>query len=147
MAICDHKYKFSVIDIGAFGNDCDAGVLSKSLFGKALYDQTLNISHQTRKLPGCNIELPYFVVADEAFQLHKNVMRPYSGRCLSDDKSIFNYRLSRARRVIENTFGILVSRWQIFRRPICAYPSTVGRLVMACVILHNFLMTEIAKKH
>lgn len=29
MAICDHEYKFSVIDIGAFGSDCDAGVLSK----------------------------------------------------------------------------------------------------------------------
>jgi len=106
----------------------------------------LNISHHKRKLPECDIELPYFVVADEAFQLHKNVIRPYSGRCLSDDKSIFNYRLSRARRIIENTFSILVSRWRIFRRPICAYPSTVDRIVIACVILHNFLMAENAKK-
>lgn len=35
-----------------------AGVLSKSLLGKVLYDRTLNISHETRKLPGCDIELP-----------------------------------------------------------------------------------------
>ncbi|XP_039304377.1 uncharacterized protein LOC120357603 [Solenopsis invicta] len=146
MAICDHEYKFTVVDVGAFGSDCDAGVLSKSVFGKALYNRTLNISHETRKLPGCDIELPYFVVDDEAFQLHKNVMRPYSSRYLSDNKSIFNYRLSRARRTIENAFGILVSRWRILRRPICAHPSTVDRYVLACVNLHNFLMTENAKK-
>lgn len=130
----------------AFGSDCDAGVLSKSVFGKALYQRTLNISHETRKLPGSNTELPYFVIGDEAFQLHKNVMRPYSGRFLSNDKSILNYRLSRARRVIENAFGILASRWRIFQRPICAYSATVDRFVIACITLHNFLMTENAKQ-
>lgn len=146
MAVCDHEYKFTLVDVGAFGSDCDAGVLSKSLFGRALYDRTLDITHEVKKLPGCDVELPYFVVADEAFQLHKNVMRPYSGRCLSDDKSMFNYRLSRARRTIENAFGILASRWRIFLRPICAHPSTADRFVMACILLHNFLMTENAKK-
>jgi len=35
MAICDHEYKFTMIEIDAFGSNCDAGVLSKSLFGKA----------------------------------------------------------------------------------------------------------------
>jgi len=48
MAICDHEYKFTMIEVGAFGSDCDAGVLSK-LFGKALYNRTLNISQETRK--------------------------------------------------------------------------------------------------
>ncbi|XP_018365193.1 PREDICTED: uncharacterized protein LOC108762618 [Trachymyrmex cornetzi] len=146
MAMCDHEYKFTVVDVGAFGSNCDAGVLSKSIFGKALYDGTLNIPHKTKKLPQSNINLPYFVVGDEAFQLHKNVMRPYPGRFLSNDKNIFNYRLSRARRVIENAFDILVSKWRILRHPICAHPSTVDRIVTACIFLHNFLMTENAKQ-
>lgn len=56
MAVCDHKYKFILVDVGAFGSDCDAGVLSKSLFGQALYNRTLNISYKTRELPECEVE-------------------------------------------------------------------------------------------
>ena len=50
MAMCDHEYKFTLVYVGAFDSDCDAGVLSKSIFGKVLYDRILNISHETRKL-------------------------------------------------------------------------------------------------
>lgn len=49
---------------------------------------------------------PYMFVGDEGFPLRTYLMRPYSGRSLdSDKKRIYNYRLSRARRVIENCFG------------------------------------------
>lgn len=63
-------------------------------------------------LPYCEqqIAIPFFFVADEAFPLRENVMKPFSkprAGHLSREERIFNYRLSRARRIIENTFGIM----------------------------------------
>ena len=67
-------------------------------------------------------------------------MRPYSGKSLVNKKrKIFNYRLSRARRIIENTFGIMVARWGIFQTTINSEPERVEKIVFPCVALHYYL--------
>lgn len=83
--------------------------------------------------------VPYFLVGDEAFPLTNYMLRPYPGKTLTPERKIYNYRLSRARRVIENTFGILAIQWRIFRRPINASMKTTEKIVQAAVCLHNFL--------
>ena len=84
-----------------------------------------------------------FFVADEAYPLKPYIMRPYPGKSLNNEKNkIFNYRMSRARRVVENAFGILVSRWRMFWQPIIAKPENAIKYVKAAEALHNFLRSE-----
>jgi len=88
---------------------------------------------------GCNYDpLPYYIVGDEIFPLKTWLMRPYPGK-LTEEQRIFNYRQSRARRVIENAFGILVSRWRIFNTPINASIENIESFVKAAIVLHNYL--------
>ncbi|XP_050056164.1 uncharacterized protein LOC114121840 [Aphis gossypii] len=90
--------------------------------------------------------IPYFIVADGAFMMLPNVIRPYPGRSKANlpiDQAVFNYRqnkmLSRTCRCIENTFGIMASKWLIFRQPIIATEETVNAIVQASVVLHNYV--------
>jgi len=70
------------------------------------------------------------------------MMRPYPKNCSERNEIVFNYRLSRARRVIENSFGILATRFRIFRRPIIAGVEKIIAITKASVALHNYLITE-----
>ncbi|KAK4882659.1 hypothetical protein RN001_005978 [Aquatica leii] len=100
LAACDAKYNFTLIDVGAYGSQSDGGIFRESTFEKALNNSSFNLPSE-KPLPGTNTSMPYVFVADEAFPLKKYIMRPYPGRHLVDSKKFFNYRLSRARRIIK----------------------------------------------
>lgn len=55
---------------------------------------------------------------------------------------VFRFRLSRARRIVENAFGIMASTWRILLIRIHAQPETINNIILACCILHNFLRLE-----
>lgn len=106
MALVDADYKFICIDVGGYGSTCDSTVFKNSGFGRKFLsdDPSLNIP-QDAALPMQSIKLPFVIVADEAFPLKRNILRPYPGKNLSDMQRHFNYRLSRARRIVECAFG------------------------------------------
>lgn len=92
-------------------------------------------------------KIPYVIIGDEAFGLSFNVMRPYGGKNLTLKKRIFNYRLSRARRYIECSFGILTNKWRIFHRPLNVATAFAEDIVKACVVLHNFVRVRDGYRH
>lgn len=69
-------------------------------------------------------------------------MKPFNKSQLNENRRIFNYRLSRARRIIKNVFGILVERFGILKNEINLDLHNIAPVVMACSTLHNFLRRE-----
>lgn len=138
LGFCDANYVFTAVDVGAFGSQSDGGILKNTKFAKEILTDNLNLP-QPSKLPNSDKCTPYYFVGDNAFPLKTNLMRPYPGLLLPKEREIFNYRLCRARRVIENTFGILCTRWRVLNNRIEFWPQNADYVVLACVILHNFL--------
>lgn len=95
-----------------------------------------------KPLPERNKEVPFVILADEAFALTNNIMKPYSGvgiYNIGSKERVFNCRLSRARRTVENTFGISSAVFRVLRKPLLLEPEKAELVVMAIVHLHNFL--------
>jgi len=142
LAARDSKYRFTLVDIGAYGSQSDGGIFRQSVFGQRLEETNLNLP-QDNILPRSCTKMPFFLVADEAFPLKPYIMRPYPGRGLSNTQRVFNYRLSRARQTIENNFGILVARLRILKTTIVAKVENIDNIVKAVTVLHNFCLREL----
>ncbi|XP_044584114.1 uncharacterized protein LOC123264735 [Cotesia glomerata] len=139
MAVCDANYLFTLVDIGAYGRRSDGGIFRSSAMGQKFENSDMNIP-KADLLTVDGIPQPYVLVGDEAFQLTNYLLRPYPGRSgLNKEKSIYNYRLSRARRTIENSFGIIVSLWRILKKPIDATVENTIDMIQAIICLHNWL--------
>lgn len=139
LAVADSNYQFLYVDIGSYGKNSDSSIFQSSDFNRGLVNNTLNIP-RGKQLPGTGgPSMPYVFVGDEAFGLSQNILRPYAGKFLSHKKRVFNYRLSRARRYVECTFGILSNKWRIFHKPINVKVEFAVAITKACCILHNYV--------
>ena len=113
LAFGDANYCFTAVDVGQYGKSNDSGAFATSAISKALESNSFNVP-AAEHVEGFADKLPYVTVVDEGLPLKPYQMRPYPGKNLTENRAIFNYRLSRARRIIENIFGILAARWRIF---------------------------------
>ncbi|KAG8223752.1 hypothetical protein J437_LFUL003117 [Ladona fulva] len=99
MAVADSDYRFIYVDVGSYGKDCDSNIFKASSMWKSIVNKELEIPEEKCPSGRTGTKVPYFLVGDEAFALHRHLLRPYGGNNLTVAKRIFNYRLSRARRV------------------------------------------------
>ncbi|PIO23215.1 hypothetical protein AB205_0037980 [Aquarana catesbeiana] len=89
------------------------GVMMHTKIYDQLQNGTLRLPHAHDNVEGLN----FVFVADEAFALGEHLLKHFPMRNLTPEQRIFNYQLSCARMVVENTFDILSSRFRLFLTP------------------------------
>lgn len=148
MAVVDHNYQFIYADVGSEGRASDGGIWKKCTLFADLQDPT-NPLHIPGPAPldGYDGNLAHFFVGDDAFKMSTGLMKPYPLTKLSKKQRIFNYRISRARRIVENAFGILSSKFRLFLKQIDLAPKNVDNAILAGVVLHNFCRQKCGSKY
>ncbi len=83
-------------------------------------------------------DIPLVILGDPAYPLLSWLMKafPDNGR-LTPQQKLFNYRLSRARVVVEHAYGRLKARWRCLMKRIDIDVRNVPELIAACCALHN----------
>jgi hypothetical protein len=131
LAVVDPRYQFLVIDVGAYRRQSDSWISEKPSFYRC-FIHGKNIL-PPKPLPGTDIPIPHVLLGHEGFGLHMYLMRPFPKTTIVNDikGKKFNVWLSRAIRVVENTFRILTKKWRIFLRPINDAAKTATNIVKA----------------
>lgn len=138
-ALVDADYNFIYVDVGCQGRFSDGGVFKNCQLSKRLATGSLGLPEKSC-LPQKNKEIPYVFLGDEAFALSENVMKSFSGTYRKGSaERIFIYRLSRARRVVENAFGICSAVFRVLRKPLLLEPEKAQLIVLTVIYLNNFL--------
>ncbi|XP_036320426.1 uncharacterized protein LOC118734932 [Rhagoletis pomonella] len=137
LALVDAHCRFLFVDVGTNGRANDAGVLQRSPLKQILENEE---SLPRDSAVGRRRNLPYVVVADDAFPLQRHIMKHYPYHTNNKKKQIYNLRLSRARHVVEHAFGILCNRFRVFLTTMNVKVETVEKITLACIVLHNFLL-------
>ena len=146
LALVDSDYKFLWIGVGHPGSMSDAQIFNNSELRQKIEDGTIGFP-APQPIPGEQRPLPYFILGDDAFAMKTWLMKPQSRRNMNHDQRIYNYRISRGRRIVENVFGVLSSRFRVLRTTIQFQAQHVTRIIYACCILHNLMRMRFRNGH
>ena len=131
----DHRGRFTDVYVGWPGRVHDARVFANS----SLYQrgQSGNLLPDWKEqIDGKDV--PLIILGDPAYPLLPWLMKAYPNNGhLTREQKRFNYRLSKARVVVEHGYGRLKGRWRCLLKRLDVDVRDVPELVTACCILHN----------
>ena len=114
--ICDHAYRFLWVGVLAPGSCSDMVAYRQS-----------NLKRMVDALPP-----RAYIIGDNAYPVSEHLLIPFSG---SQGQNVwtnsYNFHLSQVRIKIEQTFGIFVSRWGVFRTQLQLSLKNVPALILA----------------
>ena len=126
---------FLWVEVGAAESSSDVQIFKHSNLRHKIEDGSIGFPESEP----LGIGGPKVNVFINASALKLWLMKPYSRHGMGLKERVFNCRISQGRRVVDNVFGILASRFRIFQSLLQQEPPMVTRLVMACLVLHNLL--------
>jgi hypothetical protein len=127
-AMCDAHLRFMFLGIAGPGGMNDVRAFAKcSEFNRWLQ----------------NLPDDYFIIADNAYELSETILIPYSGaekrNCIYHDA--YNYHLSSLRIKIEQAFGLLTTKWRVFRSNLDETDlENASKIIRTAFRLHNFVI-------
>ena len=134
--VVDCDYLFRDVVIGWPGSVHDARVFSNSAIFMKGNDQKLFPGNLTKEING--EEVSPFILADPAYPLLPWLLKGYPWNNEGQRRGkVFNYRLSRARMTVENTFGRRKGQFTRFSKRVDIEVSTLVSVTHASCILHK----------
>ena len=125
-AICDANLRFIFVAIAAPGRTNDARAFCR-LTGLRRWLAT--------------VPNEFFLHGDNAYVLDNNFLIPFSGARKSPPfNDSYNFFHSQLRIRIELAFGLLSTKWRIFRRNLTFSSAKNANIIMAAFKLHNFVI-------
>ena len=129
--------------MGASGSSSDAQTLNCSKLKRNIENETLGVPPPEPLAIGSGgPDLHYFLLGDDAFALMPWMVKSYSRCQLTSKERIANYRISRGRRLVENSFVILVKRFRVLLTTMEQRLKVVRDIMLTCVVLHNMLRSH-----
>jgi len=84
------------------------------------------------------------IVADSAFALHTRVMKGFPLDTIDEEvRRGYNYRIVRARRMIECAWGRLFGRWRVLHHNNISDPNKMTRIAYVCIAIHNWMQGKL----
>ena len=129
LALVDADYKFLWVNVEASGSSSDAQIFNCSKMKRKIENGTLGLP-PPEPLGPRGADLHYLLLGDDAFALMTWLVKPYSRRQLTREERIANYRISRGREVVKNSFGILVKRFRVLLTTMEQRPKVVRDIMV-----------------
>ncbi|KAL8474223.1 hypothetical protein ACS0TY_030881 [Phlomoides rotata] len=138
LGVCDMNMRFVYVLTGWDGSAANSRVLRDAI----------------NRMGGLKVPRGCYYLCDNGYPNCEGFLTPYKGvryhlsewssRRPQNYQEYFNMKHTRARNVIERTFGLLKMRWGILWSP-SWYPIKIhNQIVMACCLLHNYIRGEMA---
>jgi DDE superfamily endonuclease len=127
MVVCDHQKKIIFADARWPGGTSDTGAVARSKFLTNLF---------VRRDPEIFPE-PFMILADGGFHKRSCFIAP-DLVARNQVENQFNTRISSARCVVENAFGLLKMKWRrLHQHAIAECTRVVPHIILCACVLHN----------